>query len=244
VGDTINFGRDAPPPFLTQDDTIILTEVPATSSAQPVRIMALNPSAEAGKNLVWSFEPGRGRVQPHSEDTDPFIFEVQASSLVVGTSAQRSLIVLDLKTGRPRFKTDLERNQFSGNAMASGDHVYVNIHEIPIAQRGEGSQRIAAYDMRRGSSPWSTAQFGGPNLSLEMYPTQGYLLLRKGIMRTSARTRPDEMAELYYVDERTGKVVDLITLGPPRPTSGMVGMVVRNGALVMTNGSEVKGWLK
>ena len=119
---------------------------------------------------------------------------------------------------------------------------------MATVKTGDGiAQKIRAYDMRKGTSPWSTTEFSGANIRLWTYSTENWLLVRKIRPRRGAR-RSTHTPELYFIDARTGRVEDLIDLNRDsfKPDSGKPtsGMAVRDGVLLLSTGTELKGWVK
>lgn len=241
VGSTMQFQRDGQEPFLTQQDKVVLSFGSERSSDELVRIVARDPGTGRDE---WQYEAGRGNFIPLMLDEKHFVFELRAATTSSrgGTRGHHKIIVLDLVKGEPRFVGQLEGNEFSIDAVISGDRMYLGV--MASVKTGTGiAQKIRAYDMRKGTSPWSTTEFSGSSIRLWAYPTKDWVLVRKSAPRRS-RIRRGNAPELYFIDTRTGRVEDLVELTRDTAMAESPGMVVRDGTLVLSTGTQLKGWVK
>ena len=241
VGATLQFQRDGQEPFLTKQDKVVLSFGSERAADELVRIVARDPAT--GQD-AWQFEAGRGNFIPLMLNDDYFAFELRAATTSSrrGERSRHKVVVLDLEKGEPRFVGELETNEFSIDAVISGDRLYLGV--MASVKTGTGiAQKIRAYDMRKGTSPWSTAEFSGSSIRLWAYPTKDWVLVRKSAPRRS-RTRRGNAPELYFIDARTGRVDDLVELTRDTAIADSPGMVVREETLVISTGTELKGWIK
>ncbi|NRA96974.1 MAG: hypothetical protein HRU14_12275 [Planctomycetes bacterium] len=241
VGSTLQFQRDGQEPFLTKQDTVVLSFGSERSANELVRIVARDP--RSGHD-AWDFEAGRGNFIPLLLTNRYFAFELRAATTPSrgGARSHHKVIVLDLENGEPRFVGQLEANEFSIDAIISGDRLYLGI--MASVKTGTGiAQKIRAYDMRKGTSPWSTTEFSGSSIRLWAYPTKDWILVRKSAPRR-IRTGRGSAPELYFINAATGRVDDLVELTRDTTVADSPGMVVRDKTLVLSTGTELKGWIK
>ncbi|MAG32724.1 MAG: hypothetical protein CL908_17730 [Deltaproteobacteria bacterium] len=244
VGSPIPFDRDGPLPFLTKKDEVVVVYGSDRRSREIVKVVSRDP--KTGKD-TWAYEAGRGTFIALTVEKDQLVFELRVPTSVARTSGgarpNHRLVVLDLGQGTPKFTAQLERNEFSTDATVSGKRLYLSL--MASVKTGTGiAQKIRVYDMMKGNSPWATTEFPGANIRLWVYPTSNHLLLRKSVSIRSRRSGPGDAAELYFIDQKNGKVVDLIELGQDSGMMDSPGMVVKDGTLVLTSGTEVKGYGK
>ena len=243
VGNVMHFSRDGYPPFLTSGDHAILTFGSDQTTSQMVRVLARDPSS--GED-AWEFSAGRGRFLPLALTERELVFELGSSTARSRNSKRHKVIVLDLETGKARFKTDLDKQEFSVDAHVRGDRLYVGV--MATVKTGDGiAQKIRAYDLRKGTSPWATAEFAGANIRLSTHPTKDWVLVRKFPPKRRRNQNPHS-PELYFINAKTGRVDDLIDLIPdsyrPDSVETTTGPTVRDGVLVLSTGTELNGWVK
>lgn len=239
IGPSMSFPRDGQAPFLTQDDHVVLSYGSERTSQEMVRIVARHPAT--GRD-AWTYEAGRGTFIPLALDDGHFVFELRTPMVAGGGRQHHKIVALDLTKGTPRFVGQLDSSEFSIDAVIAGNRLYLGV--MASVKTGTGiAQKIRAYDMRQGTSPWSTTEFSGSSIRLWTYPTKDWILLRKSAPRRS-RSRRGHAPELYFINAKTGRVEDLVELGKDSSLSETPGMVVRDGTLVLSTGAELKGWIK
>jgi len=239
VGPSMSFPRDGHPPFLTERDLVVLSYGSERTSQDMVRIVARNPAT--GKD-AWTFEAGRGTFIPLTREGNNFVFELRTPMSAGSGRRHHKVVALDLEEGTARFTGQLDASEFSIDAVITGDRLYLGV--MASVKTGTGiAQKVRAYDMRHGTSPWSTAEFSGSSIRLWTYPTKDWILLRKSAPRRS-RSRRGHAPELYFINSKTGRVDDLVELGKDSSVSESPGMIVRDGTLILSTGAELKGWIK
>jgi hypothetical protein len=241
MGSSMAFRSDAYQSFLTPDDLVI--QVLGTPGRnEPVRVVGKEPATLKER---WSFDAGRGNFNGLAELPGHFVFEMVVSVGGVRTpggsttTAGRRLIVLDLNRGTARLVANLDKEFCSGGGSIAGDRLYCNLRVTPRTGSGIAAERVRAFDLDKGTSPWATTDFTGVNLSLTTYPTAEWLLLRKCL--TGRSSQASDSSKLYFIDQRTGTVEDLIDLGPTRYLAGDPGLIVRDRTLVIAVGSQIRG---
>lgn len=241
VGTPLSFRSDAHPPFLTGDDLVVMVTGGANRSAEPVRVVGREPATQRDR---WVFDAGRGNFAPVAELPGLLVFEMAAPMGNVRTPsgttvAGRRVIALDLARGTARLNVALEKNEFTNRGgTIAGDRLFANL-KVSTKTGSLAAEKIRAFDLDQGSSPWATTDFTGVNLMLIPYPTADWLLVRKSA--SSRSSAASEGSQLYFINQKTGAVDDLIELGATRYPAAEAGLVVRDGTLVLAAGPQVKG---
>ncbi|MSR74264.1 MAG: hypothetical protein EXS14_02170 [Planctomycetes bacterium] len=230
VGGAAPSTHESAAPFLSNAGLLITFTSERQRTAAALTIRAKDPHTGAE---IWKHEPGSGHCATTGSDGRYLAYQFSPAR----GSQGRRLTVLDLKDGTSCVSAALERNEIVvGASVFVGQRMYQPQRLVFTAGTGL-AERVKAYDLDTGASPWSSADFTGPNLSLRVLPLADVVLLRKSVaggrgLRTPAST-------LYGIDPISGAVTGVTELGSIANWSQDVGLTACGRTLVATAGAQL-----
>ena len=224
--------HEVAPPFLSTGGLLVSFEFsgPRNTPAITIRARDAHSGAEA-----WKHELGAGQCVPTGSDGRYLACQFSPARGGPG----RRFTVLDLQDGTSRVSAALANNEIiSGPAIFADGRVY-QPQRLAFRTGAGLAERVKAYDLATGASPWASADFTGPNLALRAVPLSSVVLLRKSVaggrgLRTPAST-------LYGLDLASGTVIGVTELGSVGNWGQDAGLVACGQTLVAAAGQQLVG---
>jgi len=184
---------------------------------------------------LWKHNAGRGNCAATGSDGKYLVYQFTEP-----LGRARRISVLDLERGTTAATTPLGSEAPSAPPVLSGERLFQSLRNVPRPGTSGGfAERVKVFDLAQGTSPWSSADFTGNNLSLRVLNAGSRVLIRKS---TNSRGTRMPSSTLYALDSATGSVVGSTELGPHPNYTQDVGMQIAGGTLVTAVGRELIGW--